>query len=122
VSIAATVLRFARDAIVAIPDPIAEVAGHKYKVAVPTSVLYAQFEPGIHPYIIHLAFKELGFDEVIATTTSCAAVARACVKYMERGPRRRPVIATDCPATVRLIQVKYPELVELISPWMCPGR
>ena len=108
------------EAIVAIPDPIAEVSGRKYKVVVPTSVLYAQFEPGIHPYIIHLAFKELGFDEVIATTTSCAAVARACVKYMERGPRRRPVIATDCPATVRLIQVKYPELVELISPLDVP--
>ncbi len=107
-------------AIVPIADPIAEISDRKYKVAVPTSVLYAQFEPSIHPYIIHLAFKELGFDEVIDNGASCAAVARACVKYMEKGPRQRPLIATDCPATVRLIQVKYPELVELISPLDVP--
>ena len=107
-------------AIVPIVDPIAEISDRKYKVAVPTSVLYAQFEPSIHPYIIHLAFKELGFDEVIDNSHSCAAVARACVKYMENGPQHRPLIATDCPATVRLIQVKYPELVELISPLDVP--
>ena len=107
-------------AIVPIPDPIAEISDRKYKVVVPTSVLYAQFEPGIHPYIIHLAFKELGFDEVADNSVSCTAVARAHVKFMERGPRRKPLIATDCPATVRLIQVKYPELVDLISPLDVP--
>jgi iron only hydrogenase large subunit-like protein len=107
-------------AIVPIPDPTADISGCKYKVAVPTSVLYAQFEPTIHPYIIHLAFKELGFDEVVDNATSCTAVSRAYVKYMETGPKRRPLIATDCPATVRLIQVKYPELAELISPLDVP--
>ena len=33
---------------------------------------------------------------------------------------RRPLIASDCPATIRLIQVKYPDLVELISPLDVP--
>jgi len=107
-------------AIVPVPDPVAEISSRKYKVAVPTSALYSQFEPSIHPYIIHLAFKELGFDEVVDTSLACMALARAYVKYLERSPDRRPLIASDCPATIRLIQVKYPELVELISPLDVP--
>jgi len=71
------------------------------QVAVPSSVLYSQFDPGIHPYIIHLAFKELGFDEVVDTSPSCSALAMAYIKYMEQSSKRRPVIATDCPATTR---------------------
>lgn len=108
------------EAIVPISDPIADISDRKYKVAVPTSVLYSQFDPSIHPYIIHLALKELGFDEVVDINLSCSAVARAYVKYMEKSPNRRPLIASDCPATIRLIQVKYPELVELISPLDVP--
>ncbi len=107
-------------AIVPITDPVAEISGRKYKVAIPTSVLYSQFDPTIHPYIIHLAFKELGFDEVVDTSLACAAVARAYVLYTEQSPNRRPLIGSDCPATIRLIQVRYPELVELISPLDVP--
>ncbi len=108
------------EAIVPIPDPLTEISGRKYKVAVPSSVLYSQFDPGIHPYIIHLAFKELGFDEVIDTNVACYSLAVAYVKYLEEGPKRRPLIATDCPAITRLIQVKYPALVELFSPLDIP--
>ncbi len=108
------------EAIVPICDPIAEISDRKYKIAVPTSVLYSQFDPSIHPYIIHLAFKELGFDDVMDTSLSCAAVGRAYLEFMEESPKRRPLIASYCPATIRLIQVKYPELVELISPLDVP--
>jgi len=104
------------EAIVSISDPLTGIDGRKYKVAVPSSVLYSQFEPSIHPYIIHLAFRELGFDGVVDISVSCSVVARAYVRYMERNPKPRPMIAPDCPAVIRLIQVKYPELVELISP------
>lgn len=107
-------------AIVPISDPLAEVSGRKYKVAVPSSVLYSQFESSMHPYVVHLAFKELGFDEVVDISVSCSVVARAYIKYMEKNPKPRPMIASDCPAIIRLIQVKYPGLVELISPLDVP--
>ncbi|MBZ5495065.1 MAG: 4Fe-4S binding protein [Acidobacteriia bacterium] len=108
------------DAIVPISDPIGGIPGRKYKVVVPTSVLYSQFEPSIHPYIVHLAFKELGFDEVVDVSLSCSTVARAYLKYMKTHPKLLPLIASDCPTTIRLIQVKYPELVEHISPLDVP--
>ena len=53
------------NAIVPITELVSEISHCKYKVVVPSSVLYSQFESSIHPYIIHQAFKKLGFDEVV---------------------------------------------------------
>lgn len=107
-------------AIVPIADVVDEISRFEYKVVVPSPVLYAQFDASIHPYIIHLAFKELGFDEVVDVGASSAALARALVKYMEKYRGRRPLISSHCPCILRLIQVKYPDLVELIVPLDVP--
>ena len=107
-------------AIVPITDPVAELSHFKYKVVVPSPVLYSQFESNIHPYIIHLALKELGFDEVVDAGASSAALARALVKYMKKYRGRLPLISSHCPSMLRLIQVKYPDLVELVVPLDVP--
>ena len=107
-------------AIVPITDPVAEISRFKYKVVIPTSVLYSQFDPSIHPYIIHQAFKKLGFDEVVDVGISCAAMSRAMVKYIKNYHNRWPLITSDCPSTMRLIQVRYPDLVDLILPLDVP--
>lgn len=107
-------------AIEAVCDPLTDFSHLKYKVAVPSSVLYTQFDPDIHPYVIHLAFKQIGFDEVVDVGLNCAVLARAYVKYMEKGLPRLPLISADCPAILRLIQVRYPDLVELVMPLDIP--
>ena len=70
-------------AIVPVTDSVAETSKFKYKVVVPSPVLYSQFDVSIHPHIIHLAFKQLGFDEVVDVGASSAALARALVKYLK---------------------------------------
>ncbi len=107
-------------AIVPISDSIVENAQFKYKVVVPSPVLYSQFGVSIHPHIIHLAFKQLGFDEVVDVGASSAALARALIQYMKEYQGRRPLISSHCPSILRLIQVKYPDLVELIVPLDVP--
>ena len=107
-------------AIVPITDPVAELSHFKYKVVVPSPVLYSQFESNIHPYIVHLALKKLGFDEVVDAGASSAALARALVKYMKKYRGRLPLISSHCPSMLRLIQVKYPDLVELVIPLDVP--
>jgi len=108
------------EAIVAISDPIAKISHFKYRVVVPSAVLYAQFDPSTHPYIIHLAFKQLGFDEVVDLGLHCTILAKAYVMYMEKHKQQQPFISSDCPAMLRLIQVKYPDLVELVIPLDVP--
>ena len=107
-------------AIVPITDPVTEISHFRYKVVVPSPVLYSQFESSTHPYIIHLAFKKLGFDEVVDVGTSSAALAQALVKYMKKYRGRLPLISSHCPSVLRLIQVKYPDLVEQIVPLDVP--
>ncbi len=107
-------------AIVPITDPVGEISHFKYKVVVPSPVLYSQFESNIHPYVIHLAFKRLGFDEVVDAGASSAALVRALVMYMKTYRGRLPLISSHCPSMLRLIQVKYPDLVELVVPFDVP--
>ncbi|MCK4271952.1 4Fe-4S binding protein [bacterium] len=107
-------------AIIPISDPIGEISHFKYKVIVPSPVLYSQFDASIHPYIIHLALKELGFDEVVDVGISSAGLSRVLVKFMEEYRGRLPLISSHCPSILRLIQVKYPDLVELLLPLDAP--
>ncbi len=108
------------NAVVALADPLAQISHCRYKIVIPSTVLYAQFDPGIHPYVIHLAFKRLGFDRVVDLGPACAVMARAYVRYLADRSKRFPIISSDCPAMLRLIQVKYPDLVELIAPLESP--
>jgi iron only hydrogenase large subunit-like protein len=107
-------------AIIPITDTVVESSNFKYKVVVPSPVLYSQFDSSVHPYIIHLAFKELGFDEVVDVNTSTAALAKVLMRYMKKYQGRLPLISSHCPSILRLIQVKYPDLVELIIPLDVP--
>lgn len=103
-------------AIEPITDVIESMSSFKYKVVVPTAVLYSQFDPSIHPYIIHLALKELGFDEVRDLAFSSSVLAYVLVNYLQDYNGPTPLISAHCPALIRLIQVKYPNLVEQIVP------
>ena len=103
-------------AIVPSADHVESVSQFKYKVLLPTPVLYSQFNPGIHPYVIQLALKQLGFDEVVNLTKTTAVLTRALMLYLREYKGRLPLISSYCPSVVRLIQVKHPDLVELIVP------
>lgn len=107
-------------AIVVESDMIGGLSQFRHKVIVPSPVLYAQFDPRIHPYVIHLALKEMGFDSVIDVNTSTVALAKALELYLRNYKGRLPLIASYCPCVVRLIQVKYPDLVELLVPMDVP--
>jgi iron only hydrogenase large subunit-like protein len=107
-------------AIILNSEPIHRITHFKYKVVVPTPALYAQFDSSVHPYIIHLALKRLGFDEVVDVMTSSLAFGTALVEYIKGYHGRLPLISSYCPSIVRLIQVRYPDLVELIVPMEVP--
>jgi Fe-S-cluster-containing hydrogenase component 2 len=101
-------------------DPIPNISRFKYNVVVPSPIFYTQFDSRIHPYIIHQAFRKLGFDQVVNVGAASAALTKALTEYLDSNPGRRPLISSHCPSLVRLIQVRYPDLVELIAPLHVP--
>jgi Fe-S-cluster-containing hydrogenase component 2 len=107
-------------AIVATTPPFPDLSSFKYRVAVPSGALYSQFEPSIHPYIIRLAIERCGFDEVVDVAPFSAVLARVLARYVKEHRSHLPLISSYCPSTLRLIQVKYPELAELVTPLDTP--
>ncbi len=77
------------------------------------SVLIGQFPRKIMTSSIYRALKELGFTHVYEVENTVDLVLEATKQYMH-DRKERPMISSYCPAIVRLIQVKFPTLVNNI--------
>ena len=77
------------------------------------SVLVGQFPRKIMTSGIYKALKEIGFTHVYEVENSVDMVVHAGRQHMLE-QKKRPVISSFCPAIIRLIQVKFPSLVENI--------
>lgn len=103
-------------AIVSLTDRFERSMDFKHKVALPSPVLFSQFRPDIDPRKIAMGLLKIGFDYVIDVSKACKEVSIALEQYLSTYRGRLPLISSICPAVVRLIQVKYPDLTELIVP------
>jgi iron only hydrogenase large subunit-like protein len=99
-------------AISATTRSLKEVWKFKYKVVVPSPVLFGQFPANISPVHIVDGLKSMGFDAVWIIAVETELVNRAIRDYMQNWKGRLPLISSSCPAIVRLIQVVYPGMVE----------
>jgi Fe-S-cluster-containing hydrogenase component 2 len=107
-------------AIVPLTDPFGELSKFRYTVAIPSPALYAQFGREILPEKILAGIKKLGFDSAFDLALTCGEVSFAIQEYLRDYQGPKPLISNACPAVVRLIQVKYPQLIEQLIPIELP--
>ncbi len=93
-----------------------EVKHFRYKVAVPSSVLFGHFPMEVTPALVIEGLKSLGFDSVYAYVVEVALANRAIRDHVEKWKGRYPLISNNCPVIVRLIQVSYPWMIEQLIP------
>ena len=99
----------------AISDSLEAINQFDYKVAVPAPTLYGQFNMKISIDKILTGLLNLGFDEVFEAAESAEVVAEAARrKLKEKKGGDLPLISSSCPAIVRLIQLKFPGLLDQI--------
>ncbi len=103
-------------AIVPLTDPFGELTKFRHTVAIPSPALYAQFGREILPEKILSGVKKLGFDDAFDLALTCGEVSFAIQEYLREYKGPKPLISNACPTVVRLIQVKYPELIDQIIP------
>ncbi len=96
----------------AITDDISCITPYKYKIAIPAPTLYSQFKPEYSINRLLNAFKLIGFDDVYEVARAAEFVTDATRKLLADGSAKRPFISSACPAVVRLIQVRFPNLIE----------
>lgn len=101
-------------------DSMEDVRRFQYKVAIPSAVFYSQFRATTRPCSVRRALLNAGFDEVVDTFYHSKALGVVFRQYIQDHKGTRPFISTHCPAVVRLIQVKYPNLIENLMPLNIP--
>lgn len=100
-------------------DDFEEIFKYPCRVALIPAVFLGQFKNDISVSRIYAILNEIGFQHVIETEITAPIYTEAKNK-MERENNTKPLISTYCPAIVRLIQVKFPGLVENLIPIKAP--
>jgi iron only hydrogenase large subunit-like protein len=108
------------DVFVPVIDEISDFEKFELKIAMPSRILYTQFGLNIHPDIIHQALKNIGFDMVVDTSRETHDMSYVISTHLKAHPEGKPIISSFCPSIIRYIQVRYPDLMELISTFDVP--
>jgi iron only hydrogenase large subunit-like protein len=98
-------------AIIPSSDPLDIIHNYKYKVAIISSSFFGQFSEDISYANAKQAVLELGFDEVAEEAMVTDFMISIIRQYIRENRDKRPILSSNCPAVVRLIQVKYPSLL-----------
>jgi iron only hydrogenase large subunit-like protein len=104
------------DAIAPITTPPSDLEKFKYRVALPSPVLYSQFGQHIMPNEILSVLKEMGFDYAYDETVMCEMTSMVIEEYLDTHNGHAPLISSTCPVVVRLIQRMFPSLCDRIIP------
>lgn len=88
-----------------------EILDYKYRVALPAPALYGQFNNLDDPDYVLTALKQLGFDDVFEVAKGAELVSDATRLRLAQPDCPKPLISSACPAVVRLIRVRFPNLV-----------
>lgn len=91
-----------------------------YNIALPAPSLYGQFNNLDDIDYVLSGLKEIGFDDVFEVSRAAELVSEATRKLMVAGKIKRPVISSACPAVVRLIRVRFPDLCDHVLPLKSP--
>ncbi|HEY5584978.1 MAG TPA: [Fe-Fe] hydrogenase large subunit C-terminal domain-containing protein [Ruminiclostridium sp.] len=98
----------------AISDSLDMINEFKYKVVVPAPSLYGQFDKKYSRNNILNALRLIGFDYVYEVARAAEIVSEATRQLLKNPNIKKPMISAACPSVVRLIQVRFPSLIENI--------
>lgn len=101
-------------------DPLICLNQYKYTIALPAPALYAQFNNLDDTNIVLTGLLDMGFDDVFEVGAAAEIVSKMTRKYMADHPEGMPFISTACPSVVRLIRIKYPNLIPHLLPILAP--
>ena len=97
-------------------DKLDVMKKYKYTVALPAPSLYSQFNNLDDVNIVLNALLLMGFDDVFEVSAAAELVSEATRQYISEHEEQLPLISTACPSVVRLIRVRFPNLIPHLLP------
>lgn len=89
---------------------------YRYTVVLPAPSLYGQFNNLDDVNIVLNALLLMGFDQVFEVSAAAELVSEATREYLANHGDNLPIISTACPSVVRLIRVRFPNLISHLLP------
>lgn len=104
----------------AVYDDLEILKDFTYTIALPAPSLYGQFNNLDDVNVVLNGLLEMGFDDIFEVARAAEIVSDATRKLMAAGELPRPAISSACPAVLRLIRVRFPQLIGNIVPLLAP--
>jgi Na+-translocating ferredoxin:NAD+ oxidoreductase RNF subunit RnfB len=105
----------------AVCDSMDRLADFKYNIALPAPSLYGQFRNLDNINIILQGLLDIGFDMVEEVSYGAEIISAETRRWFEsKKDLPKPVLSSACPATVRLICMRFPKLIPNILPIIAP--
>ncbi len=101
-------------------DKLDTMEKFKYKVALPAPSLYSQFHHLDDSNIVLNGLLSMGFDDILEVSAAAELVSEASRDFMANHQENLPWISTACPSVLRLIRVKFPNLIPHLLPLRPP--
>jgi iron only hydrogenase large subunit-like protein len=100
-------------------DGLQQIEKYKHRAALIPSVFMGQFDRNIKATDVFKAVQKLGFQYVYEVEEAGQVLEKEFTQHINQIPNK-PLISTFCPAVVRLIQLKFPDIVENFIPTKTP--
>jgi len=93
-------------------DDFEEIFSYEVRIALLPTVFIGQFPSAIKAGEVFGGLKSLGFTHVVEIDSVVDLVQEGYDAFLNHYKGEKPAISTFCPAIVRLIQVRFPSLVD----------
>ncbi|MBP7849807.1 MAG: 4Fe-4S binding protein [Lentimicrobiaceae bacterium] len=107
-------------AIIIEQDDFNRIFEYRCRVALLPAVMIGQVPDSIPAQQIFSVLLELGFTHVFEVEKGVSLLHQAILDHQRQQGIAKPLISSFCPAIIRLIQVKFPALVDHILPLKPP--
>lgn len=97
-----------------IADDLKALEKYKYNIAISPMSLYGQFSVDTDMNKVFLGIKSLGFDYVFDEGYAADVLTVAIRNILKNNNLQKPIISSLCPAILRIIQVRFPSLIDNI--------
>lgn len=90
-----------------------QIHQYPYKIALVDPVLYGQFHEVFTPGQILKGILKLGFDSFFEISQGADLINELTLQIIPKA-KKLPIISSSCPTIVRLIQLRFPDLIDHI--------
>ena len=101
-------------------NPLEDIEQFKIKVAIPAPALFGQFNNLDDIDYVLTGLLAVGFDYVYEVSRGAELVSEATRQLIRDNKLNKPIISSACPAVVRLIKIRFPELCDNVMPLLAP--